>query len=177
MNSVPTIQPLFKCPAKESLSDPFSLHKRPSKTTVTEAEACINAIGPQGQEPAGVEIEGLSVFSEEGLCYLRKFCSISALKHDIRKEIHWLDQVDGFSDTEISQIARFLWHKPPNEVIGKEGIKMIDAEALTNLIGERYLDNMTMDVCIMKYVALAREWDVSGTLFFGHLKYGIDFKS
>ena len=33
---------------------------------------------------------------------------------------------------------------------------MIDAEALTSLVGERYLDNMAMDVCILKYAALAQ---------------------
>ena len=48
----------------------------------------------------------------------------------ISQEIQWLDQIDGFSDTERSLMAIFLWYKAPNEVICKEGGKMIDIEAL-----------------------------------------------
>lgn len=165
ISDIPTIQPLFSYPEIESFTDPLSLSKRPSETTVAESEACFRSKGPATHLPVGVQIEGLGVFSEEGIYLLRKFCHLSTLKHQIREEIRWLDQIDGFCDTERSLIARFLWHKAPTEVIFSQGVKMVDVEALSNLAGERYLDNMTMDACILKYAALAHQRGMTGTLY------------
>ena len=96
---------------------------------------------------------------------MKKFCKLSALKHQVAQELNWLDQVDSLSDAEQCLIANYLWHRAPNEVVCREGVKVIDVEALTSLVGERYLDNMTMDVCILKYAALAQARGLTGTLY------------
>ena len=146
------LQRLFHV-TQDKLTDVLALTKRPSEAVVTKAERLIAQRGPAGQKPVAINIKDQGLFNHEGIKYLTKLCKLSSLRRDVIGEINWLDHPDGLSDIEQHQLGINLWHRSPSYVISREDGKIIDVEAFTTLAMERYLDNMTIDVCISKYAS------------------------
>jgi hypothetical protein len=151
--------------SKFTPTDPTEIHERPWSSVLTTAENLLKSKNPTSKKRTGVKIGLFGSFSSNGLAVLRKYCVIASLRQDIVAESKWLDRIDNLSDSDKAGIGKALWHKSPTTVIFKHGAKAIDVESFSYLALERYIDNMTIDICIEQFLKLAYESGKKDTLY------------
>ena len=124
----------------------------------TSLLAAINQNSMQGKKqgkecPTGVIIPKLGTFSRSGITILKKFCKIASLKAVVRSEERWLNEnPDRLSVAEICAIKEILWNHGENTTVLRAGGKSFDVASFSTLVGERYLDNFVIDVCILSFL-------------------------
>ena len=143
-------------------SDPFALLERPPETLVHYAEKMFQQ-RRNGRSIKGVKIIPHGSFRRDDVTVLRKYCQISELRSMISQEEDWLDrQNDGISCAEIVAVKNLLWNSNTTKTVLKAGHKSMDVSSFATLVGERYLDNFTIDTIITRY---NQECAIGSTLY------------
>lgn len=128
-------------------TNPYDLKERPSEAVLREIKRKMTRCSP-----SAITIGCLGTFNIEGIEVLLKFCNLSKLKYDVKAEIEWVAKDTSFSEERKSLIENFLWNNNMSAVICRHHHKIIDVEAFQAFPLERYLDNMSIDVCISHYL-------------------------
>lgn len=144
-------------------SDPYNLAIRPSQTALHMAKETISNVRKAKQivKITGVKFENIGTFKLDDISALQKFCDVDDLRKDVLFEFQWLNLDDGLQDKDVDEIASALWDNTPSKVILKVSLgastRAIDATSFSYICGERYLDNMVIDVCLTKYMWYSNE--------------------
>lgn len=154
------------------LLDPFNITNRPSELSIKHAEELLAKIRKNGMQKHiyGVTFGNIGTFGVDSLSVLQRFCTISEIRHDVISEIRWLNIDDGLSAKEIQNLSSALLDNKPTTVITKVCIgsntRAVDMTSFACLVGERYVDNMIIDVCLNKYMWDLKAQKASNTLVF-----------
>ena len=160
----PGICPVYEATSSTN-SDPFTLNMRPCESIVKEAQKLLDDEKDKGNNPSGINIDGIGQFSEAGLSVLKQFCTISSTRSKVCSEANWLNQLR-CSSQDLMRIQQALWHQSSTDLILRFGKKAIDTTSFADLALERYIDSFVIDISIGKYLEEARTNGNENTLYF-----------
>ena len=132
-----------------SVSDPSKLSVRPPETFVDDASTLLRK-----SSDSGFVSSSLGCFDEDGLDKLKAIQRAARIKQQVADESAWLLEKDDDISAQDSTFIRLkLLHSRPTETILKTTGKLsIDAQSLSCLARERYLDNFLIDVCLQQFL-------------------------
>jgi len=154
------------------LLDAYSITTRPSKTSLNYAEKLLTKLRKDGMSPNNyaVKFGNIGIFDVDSLSTLHKFCEISDVRHAVISEVQWLNIDDGLDVNNIMKLSSALLENEPTKVIIKvtcgSNTIAVDTISFAYLIGERYVDNMMIDVCLYKYMLDLNDQGQFQTLLF-----------
>jgi hypothetical protein len=161
----PTLQVLY---GSFKAIDPFTLLMRPGDHIVMEGGNLLDQHRMSRKStPSGIFIQGFGSFSIQGLSIFKKmsFISESKMKVSASAESRWMASNDYFSFSDKELIMKALWHTTSNKPILQFQRKCIDPMNYCEIIGERYIDNFVIDICIGKYLEEANKQGYGNTLY------------
>lgn len=153
-------------------SDPYNLVVRPSKTALNWCDKMTSNLRKANimGNITGVKFGNIGMLKLNDISVLHKFCELDDLRRDVLFESQWLNLDDGLPDKDVDELASALWDNEPSKVVLKVSLgpstRAIDVTSLSCLCGERYLDNMVIDVCLTKYMWDSNEHAFIRTLVF-----------
>ncbi|KAK3754732.1 hypothetical protein QZH41_019373 [Actinostola sp. cb2023] len=166
---LPTVQPIgdkyitvVKKPDLNSvhLSDPYTMKSRPSKSSLGHCNKILTELRNSGKmaNVVGITFGNIGTFPLEHISLLHRYCEIADLRRDVISEAQWLNfKFDGRVPIKnIEALSSVLWDNVPSKVVLKVSVGsstiLIDVTSLACLVGERYVDNMVIDICLFKYM-------------------------
>lgn len=175
--SLPRVQPIshidikvLNTPIFGTVTDPYKVALRPSKTALDWCNEMISNLRKANKlgDVTGVQFDTIGTFKLNDVNVLQKLCEFENLQKDLLSESQWLNLDDGLPDKDVQQLASVLWDNSPTKVVLKVSLgpntRAIDVTSLSYLCGERYLDNMVIDVCLSKYMWECNECGLMQTL-------------
>ncbi|XP_031553519.1 uncharacterized protein LOC116290589 [Actinia tenebrosa] len=152
---------IILCPATVPYSDPYSITCIPSKTSLEYSEKLIADLHKSNTANIqGISFRTIGTFHPDHLSVFHKFHQVQEISNDVSFEVQWLNIDDGLDKEDIIKLSSALWDNKPSKVIIAITLAYtlaIDTTSFASLVGERYLDNMTIDVCLNKYM-----WELKG---------------
>ena len=149
--------------------DPWNLHTRPPKATVTKVNQIFKASTPAASgftttakdqleeadcSSVKIEIPTYGCFNAVGLSLLEDFVAINKIKQDVEFKLNWLSDLKSSDPQRYDLLKSFLFHKTENFEIAAFDLCGIDVGSFSTLVGECYIDSFIMNFLIKKYLSL-----------------------
>lgn len=172
----------------ERLNNPLQLMFRPSETALRKGYQLIDQANNDSESEdedhqVAVKFGELGVFDCRAIDVLISACKASLTKMRVKEEEKWLQGSNGvLTAAQIHEIASLLFGSKPEQEILRVKDVFVDANDISALVGERYLNGFLIDALCLKYSeeailsgstslylpSLTQTWVSSGSL--PHLK-------
>lgn len=138
------------------LNNPLQLPVRPSESAVSKGYRLVNEATDEESDDedieAAVKFGDLGIFDVNTLDIWTKASKAATIKLKVQEEENWLRSTSStLTPHQIDEIKAMLFESRPQQVILQIGDMLVDAEDLSTLAAERYLNGFVIDGACLKY--------------------------